>query len=224
MNIVLKCFAFLLLVTSACEKDKGVKTARTAAATAGIIAGMGSSMAKPAGRAFVLPKGVVLTKGIYGDVCNVADGNSYGMTYARVALCIGLRNTTGATVDVRLPQGLVFTSASTAIKNGLLPREIRFTLLPRQERLVRIGALCVNPGRNMPSGTDRYTMGPVCNHPALRQFYSLFNRKRIYEQDTHHQRDFDAAIIAQSLLWKLVDSAGLAREDIALAKSLTDIN
>ncbi|UYQ95050.1 hypothetical protein MKQ68_08075 [Chitinophaga horti] len=220
MNTVLTCLSVLLLATAGCEKEKTVRsakpatTARTQAANARMASGV------PAGKSWQLPKGVML-KGIHGGNCEMPEAHSYGMTYARVALCVSLHNSSSSAITVTLPAGLVFVAASANVKNGLVPRPITFTVPAGEDLHVRIGALCMNPGREMPQGDDHYSIGPVYDQAPLKAFYSLFNRKRIYENDP--RRDFDAAIIAQSLFWKLCDSTGLTKDDIALANSLADL-
>ncbi|WP_295123615.1 hypothetical protein [uncultured Chitinophaga sp.] len=222
MNTVLTYLSVLLLATTACEKEKTAQSPTPANPMHSHVAGMGARADKPDGTAFHLPKGVEL-RGIYGGNCQMPDANSYGMSYARVALCITLHNQTTAPVEVNLPEGLVFVSSNLAVKNGLLPKAIRFTVPGKQEIHVRIGALCMNADREMPEASDHYTLGPVYHQQRFRMFYALFNRKRIYENEGPSRRDFDAAIIAQSLFWKLGDSAALSKDDIALANSLADL-
>ncbi|MCK7555020.1 hypothetical protein MKQ70_08370 [Chitinophaga sedimenti] len=222
MNTVLTYVSILLLTTAACEKDKTVRTARPTPPARVQIAGMGTGNDQPVGELFRLPEGLKL-QGIHGGNCETPEAQRFGMSYARVALCISLQNTTLHPIKLTLPAGLVFVAASATVKNGLVPKSITFTVPAAANMHVRIGALCMNAGRDMPESDDHYSIGPVYEHAPLKNFYALFSRKRIYENDTRQHRDFDAAIIAQSLFWKLCDSTGLNTDDIALANSLTDI-
>jgi hypothetical protein len=186
--------------------------------------GLGDDPGEPLGPPFTLPPGVTVGGTVYGaddltsDCGNGAPGNGSGVY---VQVCVPLRNSAGAPVEVVFPPGLVIVSAAEGFQKGLLVERIVVTVPPtppgpggpvdggtaptQESHVVPLFTYCLNESQNPNETGTPYALGPVTSDPALRELLGLLEGRRIDTED-----EVDAV---QDAVYSITEGKGLTARD-----------
>jgi hypothetical protein len=185
--------------------------------------GLGDDPGEPLGTPFTLPPGVTVSGTIVGaddltsECENGKKGNGSGVY---VQVCVPLRNTTGAPVEVVFPPGLVIVSAAEGFQNGLLVERIVVTVPPTNNgpggpptdggvdpsaEVVPLSTYCLNESQSPNELGTPYRFGPVTSDSALQELLGLLANKRI---DTDEDKD-----VVQSAIYSITEEKGLTPRD-----------
>ncbi|WP_164018393.1 hypothetical protein [Pyxidicoccus trucidator] len=184
--------------------------------------GLGDDPGEPRGTPFTLPAGVTVSGTVFGaddlssDCGNGVPGNGSG---EYVQVCVPLRNSTGAPVQVVFPPGLVIVSASEGFQNGLLVERVVVTVPPTdngsggppdggtdpEAEVVPLFTYCLNESQNPNERGTPYRIGPVTSDAALQELLGLLADKRIDSED-------DADVV-QDAIYSITEGKGLTASD-----------
>jgi|GEM_PF-3247799 len=211
----------LLAVTAAlaaagCSPSNSASSGPGTAAGGTCKAGTEAAFANPAGTPLALPAGVTIEGELTGDV----DVSCKGKTYVEygsdlILVCVGLKNSTTAEVEVTMPAGLSFIAKNPATQNGII--------LHSHVLKVPAGAVAHFYFRPFslnracaPGGTDdRYTMGNVVTDPRIAEVISLASTKVINGDD--------GAYVLGQMLWDITDGDGITDEHRTQLKQAKDL-
>ena len=193
------------------------------AAATGACGGDGSSAAgpdeaggspqfeNPTGAAFQLPPGITLKGKILGgeggDDGNGGDGYQpgarLGVSPTYVEVCFTIHNSNAEDDTLRLPAGLIFISKNIETQNGTQVREEVVVVPGGRDTTVIWELHCLNAHRDPSTEEDEFTIGPVSDHPGLREVIALVAGKLI---------DQPAASLIGGAIWEVSDFGGLTDE------------
>ncbi len=97
-----------------------------------------------------------------------------------------------------LPGGLLFTSTKNSTQHMIMLKETRISVGTSNTALP-IGVFCCNRRRLIPAESDTFLLGPLTDHPELRQLVQLVSNKRISEN----------LGMVQRAVYMITDSTGL---------------
>jgi len=171
--------------------------------------GLGTSTDRPTGTSFALPQGVAVKGTIAGaasDTCVPAQTLGSGTV---VNPCFTLQNSTGSTITLTFPSGLIFISSDLGVQNGLVINTV-VVVLPPGPTTILVPLYCVNLTRHGSSATDLFQLGPVSDDPVLKEIITILSGKNL----AGHEFDVQFAI------WEYTDGDGLTDATRAKLKSL----
>ncbi|MFJ6024312.1 hypothetical protein ACIQC9_06925 [Brevundimonas sp. NPDC092305] len=137
--------------------------------------GLGNSTAPLVGDPFELPDGIELETPILAyspedpidcDEKYPEDGTPAANGSA-VTLCLAFRNTTGRTVEVRLPPGLTFRALSDKVQSGFVVQWVTIRIPPGERFVSPVHTHCLNQNRNTSRRNDEFELGPVLDLPGF---------------------------------------------------------
>ncbi|MFP2911334.1 hypothetical protein ACLESD_41185 [Pyxidicoccus sp. 3LFB2] len=188
--------------------------------------GLGDDPGEPQGTPFTLPPGVTVSGTVYG----ADDLSSECLTGVRgrvpdngsgeyVQVCVPLRNSTGAPVQVVFPPGLVIVSATETFQHGLLVERVVVTVPPTgngpggppdggvdpEAEAVPLFTYCLNESKSPNERGTPYALGPVTNDAALQDLLGLLAGKRIDDEDE--------AEVVQDAIYSITEGEGLTSAD-----------
>lgn len=184
--------------------------------------GLGDDEGEPLGTPFTLPSGVTVSGTVYGaddvtsDCGNGVPGNGSGVY---VQVCVPLRNSTGAPLEVVFPPGLIVTSAAEGFQSGLLVERVVVTVPPTNPgpgappdggtdpdaTVVPLFTYCLNESQ-LPNETGTpYKLGVVTSDADLKELLNLLQGKRIDTPD-------DVGVV-QNAIYSITEGKGLTVED-----------
>ena len=165
-------------------------------------AGTEAPYANPAGTPLTLPTGITVEGDVSGDMdgkCANADTveNASDVVFA----CVGLRNSTGAAVDVTFPAGLTFVAKTMSTQNGMTIHSHDLTVPANQVKYFFYRLASLNRACDASAATDLYTIGNVTNDPKLVEVLTLAKSKKI-------DGDVGAEAVGQ-MIWDITDGNGV---------------
>ncbi|MCP3145302.1 hypothetical protein [Pyxidicoccus xibeiensis] len=185
--------------------------------------GLGEDPGEPRGTPLNLPAGVSISGHILGanELTGECEGGSEPQgSGPAVKICVPMRNTTGAAVQLELPRGLTVISTSAGrYQNGLLVERVVVTLPPTAQGpgvptdggtdpdafLVALHLYCLNEARNPSETGNPYKLGPVTDDAALRELLQLLVGKQLDNDD--------AVDVVQDAIYSITEGNGLTSED-----------
>ncbi|MFY2557731.1 hypothetical protein ACN469_08895 [Corallococcus terminator] len=195
--------------------------------------GFGEDPGIPMGTAFAFPAGVEIAGPMYGASDATKDcGNGVAPvgTGPAVLVCVPLRNSTGAPVQMTINPGLIMLNAGgSRIQNGMLMDRVRINVPPTgigsggvdagtdggtEEELyvVPFHLYCVNEARGPSEEGGAFELGPVTTDPDILELIRLLEGKTIDDEDE--------ADVVQDALYSITEHNGLTDED---RKALADL-
>lgn len=191
--------------------------------------GLGDDPGTPSGTPFALPAGITIPEPIVGAddlTSDCGDGKPGYGSGVYVQVCVPIRNTTGAPVEVVFPPGLVITSAAELFQNGLLVERVVITVPPTPPPpggmpdggvaagayVVPLFTYCLNESRNPNEKGTPYVLGPISDDAAIADLIERIGGATI-------DRDEEVAIV-QSAIYAITESRGLTDEDRAALAAL----
>ncbi|MBS2019162.1 MAG: hypothetical protein JST00_40215 [Deltaproteobacteria bacterium] len=170
--------------------------------------GVNAAWAVPAGNAFALPSGVVLdgemTGNIDDDPCVKLLPIEYGGDYLPV--CIVIKNTTGSTVNLKLPAGLTFLAKDPATMNGILLQEHDLEIPAGEKKPFRFALYSINEDCSHGKKTTVFSFGNVTNDAGIAELVTLARGRTMTYKATATASVFAAAV------WDITSSRGLGAE------------
>lgn len=166
-------------------------------------AGKNAAFATPAGTAFTLPAGVELAGEMTGDIEPSCGGKifvEYGGDYLPV--CVGLKNTSTATVTVTFPAGLVFLAKDPTSQNGMILQSHDLEVKAGETAYFSFRLFCINEHCIYGRKEDRYTFGNVSTDPDILELIALAKPKKLKLGS-----DISAALVYG--VWDVTDGDGL---------------
>jgi hypothetical protein len=199
-----------------CSSKSGGVTDPSGAAAA-CKAGANAAYATPAGTPFTLPAGVSLEGGeMSGNVEPNCPGTSF-VEYGSdiIAICVGLRNTSGAAVKVTIPAGAVFLAKDAASANAIVLQSHDLTVGPNAVAYFYFRPFSLNQNCGYSVMTDRYTFGNVVSDTKLVELIGLAKTKSLATSSDAHE-------VLQPSVWDVTDSDGLTAEHRSAIAMLPD--
>jgi hypothetical protein len=184
--------------------------------------GFGKDRRQPKGTPLSLPAGVQVSGAIVGadddGNCSKPQTQDVGSgLYVRG--CLKLTNTSGGPVQVTFPPGLVIVSASEGYQNGLLVERVVITVPPTsggpggldggaepETVNVPLHFYCINKASDPSDPSARYELGPITDHPQMRELYTLLQGKDVYDDGTKVE-------VVQEAIYSITDGSGLTADD-----------
>ncbi|MBX3190329.1 MAG: hypothetical protein KF819_25240 [Labilithrix sp.] len=183
----------------------------------GCKVGANAAYANPAGTPFALPAGVEQVGEITGDFstpeCETAEDVEYGGDL--LPACVGLKNTTGAEIVVKIPAGLFFISEDPEVQNGIILQDHDLTIPAGATKYFRFDLFCANKNCIFGSKASRFTFGNVTNDPLLRELVDLAKNK-VLRRSTGSK----TAYVFGQAIWDVTEGLGLSAER---KKELADV-
>ncbi|NMO21755.1 hypothetical protein HPC49_38405 [Pyxidicoccus fallax] len=193
--------------------------------SAGAEPGFGKDRRQPKGTPLTLPAGVQIVSGpISGadDDGNCGEGQlePVGSGFM-VRACLEVTNTTGGPVTVKFPPGLVIVSQGEGHQNGILVEETSVPVPPTPPGpggnvdggspgpvpvKIPLHLYCINMDLSPSDPDARYTLGPVTDHPGMREVYTLMRNKDI-------AGDGERVEILQKAIYSVTEDDGLTEDD-----------
>lgn len=158
---------------------------------------------EPSGTPFALNPGITLLT-ITGDRRHFSPQGLY-------TLALTGRASNSAYATDTLPAGLLFTSRKSSTQHMIILKEQTATFSATGTSAF-IGVFCCNRRRLIPAETDTFMLGPLTDHPQLRQLAEMLRRKRISEN----------LGMVQRAVWMITDSTGLNQAYIDSISALPD--
>ncbi|WP_164018394.1 hypothetical protein [Pyxidicoccus trucidator] len=218
------------LVGAAGCKDDGDGTDPDDDTPAGVEPGFGKNRSAPKGTPFSFPAGVQVVSGTIKGANDDGDCSESQVAPVGSGLnvrgCLEVRNTTGAPVQVVFPPGLVIVSASETYQNGILVEREVVTIPPTSNGpggvdggaesetvSIPLHLYCINKSSDPSDSSARFELGPITDHPKMREIFTLMEGK-----DISNQRDPVEAV--QEAVFSVSDGDGLTAEDREALKDL----
>jgi hypothetical protein len=166
-------------------------------------AGANAAFATPAGRPYALPPGIALVEltGNILDKCMGIQPIEYGSDIAHV--CMVVKNTTGADIELTLPAGLVFVAQNAKTQNGIILQEHKVTIKANATKNIHIRLSCINEHCKYTDAEDVYALGNVTNDKGLLEVIDLVKNKKMSP---------DTIPVTQEAVWSVTDRGGLTDE------------
>jgi hypothetical protein len=169
--------------------------------------GVNAAFATPAGTPFALPAGVMLEG---GEMSGNVDPNCPGTTFIEygsdiIAICVGLRNTTGAEIKVTIPAGAVFLAKDAASANAIVLQSHDLAVAPNGVTYFYFRPFSLNANCGYSTKTDRYTFGNVVSDPKLVELIGLAKTKSLKTNSDAHE-------VLQPSVWDITDGDGLTAD------------
>ncbi|MFP2911335.1 hypothetical protein ACLESD_41190 [Pyxidicoccus sp. 3LFB2] len=197
---------------------------------AGEVPGFGKNRNAPKGTPFSLPAGIQVVsatlKGANDDGDCAGDETDPAGSGLYVRACIEVKNPTGAPVQVVFPPGLVLVSATETYQNGILVEREVITIPPTSNGpggfdggsesetvSIPLHFYCINKSADPSDEFARFELGPVTDHPKMREIFSALEGK-----DISNQRDPVEAV--QEAVFSITDGNGLTEDDRAALRNL----
>ncbi|MCY1021978.1 hypothetical protein [Pyxidicoccus sp. MSG2] len=192
-------------------------------------AGFGKDRRQPKGTPLSLPAGVQVS----GTIVGADDDGNCGQPQTAdvgsglyVRACLKLTNISGGPVQVTFPPGLVIVSASEGYQNGLLVERVVITVPPTsggpggldggsnpETVNVPLHFYCINKASDPSDPAARYELGPITDHPQMRELYTLLQGKDVYEDGLKVE-------VVQEAVYSISDGSGLTADDRAALRNL----
>lgn len=178
--------------------------------------GIEADFANPAGTPFTLPAGVTVDGELTGDI-DAACPNKTAIEYGSdlILVCVGLKNTTGADIEVTMPAGLVFLAKNPATQNGIILHDHVLEVPAGKVAHFYFRPFSLNRACEAGGMNDRYTIGNVASDPRIREVVMLAATKVI-------DGDEGAYALGQ-MLWDITDGNGITEEHRTLLKNAKDL-
>jgi hypothetical protein len=205
-SLVAALFASLLLGCSSAEdpESTGCKT------------GANAAWATPAGTSFALPSGVELAGDITGNIddgpCASLSPIEYGGDL--LPMCLTLKNTTTASITVKIPAGLVFLAKNFATQNGIVLQDHDLVVPAGQTTSFRFALFCLNEHCQYGQRVTIFTFGNVSNDPAILELVGLARGRKM------DKSALETALIFGKAVWEVTGGQGLSAER---KKQITDL-
>lgn len=185
----------VFLLVQACRPQNEYMPGGRKPDTQSIAPGFGHSDARPAGEPFKLPNGLIL-KSLYGSYKEDRDkagktGKLRGSGLGAQLLAV-LQNTSGQTITLTLPAGLMFIPNDNTFKNAMLVKPVVLQIAPNatENYVLMAHEINVRPIYVVP-GAD-YQIGPVTQHPVLKELFQRIVGKKInFEEWSENKPDAD---------------------------------
>ncbi len=145
---------------------------------------------EPTGTSFTLNPTITLIT-ITGDRRHFSPNGLYTLSL------IARSNHSAYTYDT-LPGGLLFTSIKNSTQHMIMLKEEQIAVGTSNTALP-IGVFCCNRRRMIPTESDTFLLGPLTDHPELRQLVQLLSNKKISEN----------LGMVQRAVYMITDSTGL---------------
>lgn len=148
--------------------------------------GWGESDADPVGAPFELPEGLVLNGPFHHynasdpKDCDDKYENEAAGAGSLVQICLVVRNTTARPLLLELPPGLIFTSRSRQVQNGVLMHKVALEIPAGAVFFQPLFLHCTNSGFDPSSHEEQgYDIGSVQTHPAVQDVIALIADKQV---------------------------------------------
>lgn len=208
------------------------------------MSGLGKNSGTPSGTVFNLPTGITIEGDIRGgyDFSAAASGYfkkeiislpaavgtrasysdyvPYGSGFF-VNLYIKFKNSRSSDVILEIPAGLIFISVSGTYQHGFVLQKALIPIPANKEVYALIYSYCLNADRHASDETEKYTLGPVTDHPLLLQIVDIMRNKKVPSNTT----ESSTILSIQNIIWGVTDhgydySKGLPKEDRDYLNSL----
>jgi|GEM_PF-549208 len=118
---------------------------------------------------------------------------------------------TADTTSDTLPAGLVLRSLSQPVQHMIIVKDQPLVVSAGHDTLITIGTFCCNEGRNPPTDTDYFEIGPITDNTELQQIYSITRFKELNSSNV---------LTVQNAVWAVTDGDGLTQ---AMLDSLNNL-
>jgi hypothetical protein len=229
--LVLAALVGIAACSDSPEGKDGEETPDAGGISGGTQPGFGKDRRPPRGTPLSLPAGVQVVSAPLTGADD--DGNCSGTQLEPVGsgfmvrACLEMTNTSGGPVEVVFPPGLVIVSASETYQNGLLVERVVVTVPPTPPGpggadagtsgtvtvKVPLHMYCINLDGAPSDSAARYTLGPVTDHPQMREVFELMEGKDI-------AGDGERVESLQKALYNITERSGLTDDDRETLRNL----
>ncbi|MBZ4417739.1 hypothetical protein [Myxococcus sp. RHSTA-1-4] len=226
--------AAALAGVAGCEdggKDPDGNTPDAGGTASGAQPGFGKDRRQPTGKPLTLPAGVQVVSGTLPGAdddgrCGDPELEPVGSGFM-VRACLEMTNTTGGPVQVTFPPGLVIVSTSETYQNGMLVERVVVEVPPTPPGpggadagtpdpvpvKIPLHLYCINENAGPSAPSVRYTLGPVTDHPQMREVFTFLEGKDV-------AGDGNRVEVVQEAIYSITEDSGLTEDDRAALRDL----
>lgn len=159
----------------------------------------GLVMCVPLGAAVTLPPALAGC----GGACPAGTtlGNGLGLVNAIVQVV----NTSEAPLELAIPRGQTFVSATPSVQSGIALETLRATVAPGTTRTFVLALFCINAHLSPSNTGSTYAPGPVTTNPALLELASMADGKLGAASDPIGLKN----LALQNAVWEITDGSGV---------------
>ena len=152
--------------------------------------------------------------------------NYFGSGPGYVDLFLPLRNVTSSPITVKLPAALIIRSVSGDCQNGVLIKEVKFTIPANSDYPLCLLLYCGNASKGTAGYNDIYALAVVSDAQPLLDLCERVKNKKINIEEFSPTSIEDYEIFRsqtswlQGIVWSITDYSGLDNYEIEYINSL----
>ena len=178
-------------------------------------AGANAAYANPAGASFSLPAGIEIVSALSGGKKDNCFFDVTPLEYGGdlIDVCLKLKNTTGSSMKVSFPAGLVIKPTRPERMSGILLQSHDVEIAGGATKEIFIKQTSINEHCVFTQKDDAYELGVVVSDPGLTEVIGLMKTKKT---------SVNSATATQKAVWNVTDHGGLTDEDRSALSALPE--